>query len=317
MQLAAKVIAKFRATKTEGEIGTKLIHRYTRYGTVLVAALLGYCVAVGIERLNGWGGVTISAPSLVFRLTTVITLTGGTIFLMWLSNHISRRGLCDGIPLIIFSGLVMNVPAEIWRIRDLGRTGALPIGVVTALLAVAVAMVVIIVLTQRARRRVVLDEPGGHVGGKQPRELRLNAAGAIPPIYALSLVATPLMLAGFVGGAPSWYSIGAPFLGWEKLLYFGFSISAMVFFVVSLASRGPAPVVTVNSAGAAVDIKGLSNRLGVIAAVLLTIVCLSPEPLIALYSVPFQMGGMGMLILVWVTLDVIERIRRPAHSPAA
>ncbi|MDH3597100.1 MAG: preprotein translocase subunit SecY, partial [Rhodospirillales bacterium] len=208
MQLLTAVSPQLEALKKEGEAGRKKINQYTRYGTVLLCLFQSYGIAVGLESASG--GAVLD-PGLYFRFSTVVTLTGGTIFLMWLGEQITQRGVGNGISLIIFSGIVANLPTAIASTLELGRTGALPTALILILVVMSVVVIAFIVFMERAQRRVIVQYPKRQVGAKMfggeasHLPLKLNTAGVIPPIFASSLLLMPLTVAGFsASGGPEW-----------------------------------------------------------------------------------------------------------------
>ena len=203
MQLLTAVSPYFIQMKKEGEPGRKKINQYTRYGTVCLAALQGYGIAVGLEGMQGAQGSAVIDPGLFFRATTVITLVGGTMFLMWLGEQITARGVGNGISVIIFSGIVAELPSALVGTLELGRTGALSAAVIIALLLMAVAVITIIVYVERAQRRVVVQYPKRQVGNKMfggdssHLPLKINTAGVIPAIFASALLLLPVTFSNF------------------------------------------------------------------------------------------------------------------------
>ena len=220
MQLLTAVSPYFMAIKKEGEAGQKKINQYTRYGTVFLSTLQGYGIAIGLEGMTGATGSAVLDPGLFFRASTVITLVGGTMFLMWLGEQITARGVGNGISLIIFSGIVANLPSALAGTLELGRTGALAPGVIFVLLVMAVVVITIIVFVERAQRRLMVQYPKRQVGNKMfggqssHLPLKLNTAGVIPMIFASSLLLLPVTVAGFGGGqGPEWLNAISAFLG--------------------------------------------------------------------------------------------------------
>jgi len=190
IQVLTVAIPALGALKKEGESGRRKINQYTRYGTVLLAALQGYGIAAGLEGMVGKHGSAVLDPGLFFRLTTMITLVGGTMFLMWLGEQITQRGIGNGVSLIIFSGIVANLPSAIGRTLELGRTGALSTPEILLISAIVVGLIYIIVKMERAQRRIVIQYPKRQVGTRMyggestHMPLKLNTSGVIPPIFA-------------------------------------------------------------------------------------------------------------------------------------
>ena len=211
MQLMTSVIPSLEALKKEGEQGRKIINQYTRYGTVLLAIVQAYGISVGLEGGNG----IVSDPGLFFRIATVVTLVGGTMFLMWLGEQITARGIGNGISLIIFSGIVAGLPSAISGTLELGRTGALSTTLILAIIILAIVVIALIVFFERAQRRLLIQYPKRQVGNRMFQgdtshlPLKLNTAGVIPPIFASSLLLLPATMAGFSNGTnlPGWASV--------------------------------------------------------------------------------------------------------------
>jgi preprotein translocase subunit SecY len=329
MQLLTAVSPTLEALKKEGEAGRKKINQYTRYGTVVLAAFQAYGIAVGLESATGSAGSAVIDPGMFFRLTTVITLTGGTIFLMWLGEQITQRGVGNGISLIIFAGIVANLPLALAQVLDLGRTGALSTLFIIALLVGAVAVVAFIVFVERAQRRIVVQYPKRQVGNKMfggeasHLPLKLNPSGVIPVIFASSLLLLPATAAGFSGaGGPEWLSWVTVYLGHGQpafmalyaalIIFFAFFYTGIVFNPEDTAENlkkhgGFVPGIRPGKNTAAY-LSFITTRLGTVGALYLTIVALLPEFLQAEYNVPFYFGGTSLLIVVTVTMDTVGQI---------
>ncbi|RMD61154.1 MAG: preprotein translocase subunit SecY [Alphaproteobacteria bacterium] len=329
MQLMTAVSPSLEALKKEGEAGRKKINQYTRYGTVLLAAVQAYGIAVGLENMTGPSGSAVLSPGAFFRMTTVITLTGGTIFLMWLGEQITQRGVGNGISLIIFSGIVANLPRAVASTLELSRTGALSAGFVIFLMIMAVAVITFIVFMERAQRRIVVQYPKRQVGNRMfggestHLPMKLNPAGVIPPIFASSLLLMPLTVAGFSGGAgPEWLTWVTAFLGRGTsgylllyaalIIFFAFFYTSIVFNPADTAENlkkhgGFIPGIR-PGANTAQYLNYVLMRLTTIGAIYLTVVSLLPEILISRFSVPFYFGGTSLLIVVTVTMDTVGQI---------
>jgi preprotein translocase subunit SecY len=210
IQLMTSVIPTLEQLKKEGEQGRKIINQYTRYGTVLLGTVQAYGIAVGLES----GTNIVTDPGWFFRIATVITLVGGTMFLMWLGEQITARGIGNGISLIIFAGIVAALPSAVAGTLELGRTGALSTGLIIAVIIVAIAVIAFIVFIERAQRQLLIQYPKRQVGSRMFQgdtshlPLKLNTAGVIPPIFASSLLLLPATIAGFsnTGDLPGWAS---------------------------------------------------------------------------------------------------------------
>ncbi len=330
MQLLTAVNPKLEALKKEGESGRKKINQYTRYGTVVITALQAYGIAVGLEGVASSVGSAVIDPGYFFRFTTVITLVGGTIFLMWLGEQITARGVGNGISLIIFSGIVANLPSALASTLELGRTGALSAGLIIALVVMAVGVVFFIVFIERSQRRIVVQYPKRQVGGKMfggessHLPLKLNTSGVIPPIFASAILLMPITVMGFSAGqGPGWLSTVAAYLGRGQPAYMAIYIGLIVFFAFFYTAIVFNPVDTADNlkkyGGFVPGIRPGKNtadyldyvltRLTVIGAGYLAVVCLLPEILISRFSVPFYFGGTSLLIVVTVTLDTVAQIQ--------
>ncbi len=330
MQLLTAVSPTLEALKKEGESGRKKINQYTRYGTVLLASVQAYGISVGLEGAQSSTGPVVLESGWYFRATTVITLTGGTIFLMWLGEQITQRGVGNGISLIIFSGIVANLPQALAQTLDLGQRGALPTIVILALLVLSVVVIAFIVFMERAQRRLIVQYPKRQVGNKMfggessHLPLKLNTAGVIPPIFASSLLLMPLTIAGFSGGqGPEWLSWVQAWLGPGQPLYLGVYVAMIVFFAFFYTSVVFNPDDTADNLkkyggfipgirpgkNTAVYLDYVLTRLTVVGAAYLSAVCILPEILRGQFAVPFYFGGTSLLIVVTVTLDTIGQIQ--------
>ncbi len=329
MQLLTAVSPTLEQLKKEGEAGRKRINQYTRYGTVVLAAFQSYGIAVGLEQTTGSTGSAVIDPGWFFRMTTVITLTGGTIFLMWLGEQITQRGVGNGISLIIFSGIVANLPLALASTLELGRTGALSAGLIIVLLVMSVVVIAFIVFVERAQRRLIVQYPKRQVGNKMfggeatHLPLKLNSAGVIPPIFASSLLLMPLTVTSFSGGqGPEWMTTISAFLGHGQPAYLALYIGLIVFFAFFYTSIVFNPADTADNLkkhggfipgirpgkNTADYINYVLTRLTVVGAGYLALVCLLPEILISQYAVPFYFGGTSLLIVVSVTMDTVGQI---------
>jgi preprotein translocase subunit SecY len=329
MQLMTAVSPKLEALKKEGESGRKKINQYTRYGTVLLATVQGYGISVGLEGMSGSIGSAVIDPGYFFRATTVISLVGGTIFLMWLGEQITQRGVGNGISLIIFAGIVANLPSALVSTLELGRTGAISTILIIFLILMSVAVIAFIVFVERAQRRLVVQYPKRQMGNKifggesSHLPLKLNTAGVIPPIFASSILLMPLTIAGFSGGqGPEWLTTMSAMMGRGQPLYMGMYIGMIVFFAFFYTAIVFNPDETADNlkknGGFIPGIRPGKNtadyldhvltRLTVAGAAYLSIVCILPEILISQYAVPFYFGGTSLLIVVSVTMDTVAQI---------
>jgi preprotein translocase subunit SecY len=330
VQLLTAVSPQLEALKKEGESGRKKLNQYTRFGTVALAAVQAYGIAVGLEGLRGGGGSAVVDPGMFFRLVTVITLTGGTIFLMWLGEQITARGVGNGISLIIFAGIVANLPHAVVALLELGRTGAISFATIAFFVVMAGAVIAFIVFMERAQRRILVQYPKRQQGNKMfggeasHLPLKLNTSGVIPPIFASSLLLLPATLASFnaaSGGTGILANITA-YLAHGTPLYMLLYVALIVFFSFFYTAIVFNPVETADNlrkyGGFIPGIRPGKNtsdyldyvltRLTVIGSAYLAVVCILPEFLISQYNVPFYFGGTSLLIVVSVTMDTVAQI---------
>lgn len=330
VQLLTAVLPSFAALKKEGESGRKLLNQYTRYGTVALAIVQAYGISVGLEGLQAGGMSAVADPGAYFRAATVITLVGGTMFLMWLGEQITARGVGNGISLIIFTGIVAELPGALARMLELGRTGALSTGFILALLIMSVAVITFIVFMERAQRRIVVQYPKRQVGNRiyggesSHLPLKLNTAGVIPPIFASSILLLPTTIASFnATGGPAWLTWLTANLAHGQPLYLALYVGAILFFCFFYTAIVFNPEETADNlrkhGGFIPGIRPGKNtadyldhvltRLTVIGAAYIAAVCALPEILISEYSVPFYFGGTSLLIVVNVTIDTVAQIQ--------
>ncbi len=330
IQLMTIASPQLAALKKEGEAGRRKINQYTRYGTVLLAFVQGYGIAVGLEGMSGANGSAVIDPGMPFRLITALTLVSGTMFLMWLGEQITARGIGNGTSLIIFSGIVAGLPSAIGSTLELARTNALPTELVLIILVMIFALIVFIVFMERAQRRLVIQNPKRQVGMKimggenSHLPLKLNMAGVIPPIFASSILLFPLTIASFnQGGGNSILTTIVSYLGHGKPLYIVLFMAIIVFFSFFYTSV----VFNVNDTadnlkkhgGFIAGIRPGKNtadyldyvlkRLTVVGAAYLAIICTVPEVLMANYQLPFYLGGTSLLITVNVLMDFVSQVQ--------
>jgi len=326
IQLLTTVSPHLEQLKKEGEQGRKQINQYTRYGTVVLAALQGYGIAVGLE---GAGNVVVD-PGWFFRITTVITLVGGTVFLMWLGEQITARGVGNGISLIIFAGIVAELPSALVGTLELGRQGALSTTLIIALLVMAAVVIAFIVFMERAQRRLLIQYPKRQIGSRMFQgdashlPLKLNTAGVIPPIFASSLLLLPITVANFsTGQGPEWLASITALLGRGQPLYLIIYVSLIVFFAFFYTAIVFNPKDTAENLKkyggfipgirpgerTAEYIDYVLTRITVVGAGYLALVCIMPEFLISYAAVPFYFGGTSLLIVVSVTMDTVAQIQ--------
>jgi preprotein translocase subunit SecY len=330
IQLMTTVSPTLEQLKKEGEQGRKMINQYTRYLTVVLAAFQAYGIAIGLEGA-GTGSV-VADPGFFFRISTVITLTGGTMFLMWLGEQITQRGIGNGTSLIIMSGIVAQLPTAIASTLELGRQGAISTGLILIVVAMAIAVITFIVFMERAQRRLLIQYPKRQVGNRMFEgqsshlPLKLNTSGVIPPIFASSLLLLPTTLASFAGGqgqSSGWLTEittqlahGRPLfdlLYVALIVFFAFFYTAIVFNPTETADNlkkhgGFIPGIRPGERTAEY-IDYVLSRITVVGAAYLAIVCLFPEMLIAYAAVPFYFGGTSLLIVVSVTMDTVAQVQ--------
>ena len=330
MQLMTTVSPHLEQLKKEGEAGRKKITQYTRYGTVVLAILQGYGITVGLEGMTGPSGSAVIDPGMFFRFTSVVTLTGGTVFLMWLGEQITARGIGNGISLIIFSGIVANLPTAIAGTLELGRTGALSTFFIMLIIVMIIGVITFIVFIERAQRRIVVQYPKRQAGNRMfggessHLPLKLNTAGVIPPIFASSILLLPITVAGFnAGQGPEWMSTITTYLGRGQPLFMLFYASGIAFFCFFYTAVVFNPTETADNlkknGGFVPGIRPGKNtaeyldyvlsRLTAVGALYLVAVCLLPEVLISQYSLPFYFGGTSLLIVIMVTMDTVGQIQ--------
>ena len=325
IQLLTGVSEYFKNLKRQGEIGRKKITQYTRYGTVLLATIQGYGISVGLESSSN----VVIDPGVFFRMTTVITLVAGTIFLMWLGEQITQRGIGNGISLIIFSGIVAEIPRALAATFELGRTGALSVPIILMIFILLLSTVAFIVFIERAIRKILINYPKRQMGTKiyggesSHLPLKINTAGVIPAIFASALLLLPVTFSNFgmsdselFGGLSSLFSQGKPLymlLYASGIIFFSFFYTSIVFNPKDTAENlrkhgGYVPGIRPGER-TAYFIEEILTRLTTIGALYLTLVCLMPEFLISKYPIPFYLGGTSVLIVVVVAMDTVSQIQ--------
>tara|TARA_B100000029_G_scaffold516107_1_gene626923 strand:- start:3915 stop:5216 length:1302 start_codon:yes stop_codon:yes gene_type:complete len=325
IQLLAGVSEPFKNLKKQGEIGRRKITQYTRYGTVLLATIQGYGVSVGLEN----SGTVVINPGLYFKITTVITLVAGTIFLMWLGEQITQRGIGNGISLIIFSGIVAEIPRALATTFELGRTGALSVSVILFIFVLIILTVAFIVFIERAIRKILINYPKRQMGTKiyggesSHLPLKINTAGVIPAIFASALLLLPITFSNFglsesetFIDISSLFSQGKPLymlLYASGIIFFSFFYTSIVFNPTETAENlrkhgGYIPGIRPGEQSA-FYIENILTKLTTMGALYLTLVCLMPEFLISKYPIPFYLGGTSVLIVVVVAMDTVSQIQ--------
>jgi len=331
MQLVGALVPSIEQLRKEGgDSGRRKINQYTRYLTVIIATFQAYGIAVGLQHMTGPGGASaVINPGMGFILSTVITLVGATMFLMWLGEQITSRGIGNGISLIIFAGIVARLPSGIGQMLELGRTGALPAFAIIAMIVGAVAILAFIVFMERAHRKVLVQYPKRQVGLKMTESqssympLKVNSSGVMGPIFASSILALPLTFVGFANAdSPAWMQWIAQNLRHGQPVYiavYGLLIIFFAFFYTSIVFNPAETADNLRKNGGFIPgIRPGKNtadyfdfvltRLTVIGAAYITLVCLLPEALIGQLGMPFYFGGTSLLIVVSVTMDTVAQI---------
>jgi preprotein translocase subunit SecY len=327
VQLMTSVVPSLENLKKEGEAGRKIINQYTRYGTVILGTLQAYGIAAGLESGQG----IVNDPGWFFKLSTVVTLLGGTMFLMWLGEQITSRGIGNGISLIIFAGIAAGLPSALANTMELGRTGALPTALILTVIVVAVGVIALIVFVERAQRRLLIQYPKRQVGNRMFQgdtshlPLKLNTSGVIPAIFASSLLLLPATAAGFMDTSrmPEWGTAVIASLGHGQplfMLLYALLIGFFAFFYTAIVFNPKDTADNLKKHGGFIPgirpgertaeyIDYVLTRITVIGAIYLVFVCVLPEFLIARTGVPLALGGTSLLIVVSVTLDTVAQIQ--------
>ena len=325
VQLLTGTSDYFKNLKEQGEIGRKKITQITRYGTVLIATLQGYGVAVGLENA---GGLVLS-PGVYFKLMTTISLVAGTTFLMWLGEQITSRGIGNGISLIIFSGIVAEIPRALASTFELGRTGALSPIMIISIFILIIATVMFIVFMERAMRKILVNYPKRQMGNKiyggesSYLPLKINTAGVIPAIFASALLLLPITFSNFGASDSEFFINFSSLFSQGKPLYmllYAFGIIFFAFFYTSIVFNPKETAENLRKYGGYIPgirpgdrtadyIENILTKLTTIGACYLTLVCLMPEFLIAKYPIPFYLGGTSVLIVVVVAMDTVTQVQ--------
>jgi preprotein translocase subunit SecY len=329
IQLMSAAVPSLEALKKEGESGRKKLNQYTRYLTVFIAMFQAYGIAVGLEGMRGSFGPAVIDPGWFFRISSVITLVGGTMFLMWLGEQITARGIGNGTSLIIMSGIIANLPGSFFSVLELARTGALSPLFLLIFFVIAIGTIFVVVFFERAQRRIPVQYPKRQVGNRMfggdstHIPLKLNTSGVIPPIFASSILLIPATVAGFAQNMPPWVQwISGQLAHGQPLymvfyagliLFFSFFYTAVVFNPEETAENlkkygGFVPGIRPGAATAQY-FDTILTRLTVIGGLYLVVICLLPEILISDYGLPFYFGGTSILIVVSVTMDTITQVQ--------
>jgi preprotein translocase subunit SecY len=331
VQLMTAAIPSWEQLKKEGEAGRKKLNQYTRYLTLVIAIFQAWGIAVGLESIRGAAGPAVADPGWFFRISAIITLVGGTMFLMWIGEQITARGIGNGISLIIFAGIVANLPSALVATLELGRTGALSTFFIIFFLFAALGVIAVVVFFERAQRRVPVQYPKRQVGNRMfggeatHLPLKLNTAGVIPPIFASSLLLLPATFANFSQdrGADTWLTWVANALAHGQPLYMALYMGLIAFFAFFYTAVVFNPTETADNLkkyggfipgirpgqSTAEYLDRVLTRLTAVGAIYLCLVCIIPEILIANYGVPFYFGGTSLLIIVSVTMDTVAQVQ--------
>ena len=331
MQLLSVVHPKLEQLKKEGEQGRRKINQYTRYGTVLLASFQAIGVAIALETQQAGGGTVVIDPGIGFRVTAAVTLVTGTMFLMWLGEQVTERGIGNGISMIIFAGIVAGLPSAIGGTLELARTGELHMLMVVLLLTIALAVTAFVVFMERGQRRITVNYAKRQVGRKMYAgqsshlPLKVNMAGVIPPIFASSIILFPATLGGWFGSAEgmSWLKDIAQTLSPGQPLYvllYAMAIVFFCFFYTALVFNPRDTADNLKRSGAFIPgirpgeqtaryIDGVMTRLTLVGAIYITGVCLLPEFMILNWNVPFYFGGTSLLIVVVVIMDFMSQVQ--------
>ncbi|CAM8659694.1 SecY Preprotein translocase subunit SecY [Burkholderiales bacterium] len=329
MQLASVISPTLEALKKEGESGRKKITQYTRYGTVVLALVQAIGISVALESQAG----LVIDPGFMFRFTTVVSLVTGTMFLMWLGEQITERGLGNGISIIIFAGIVAGLPSALGGLFELVRTGSMSALALIFIVLLVVAVTAFVVFVERGQRRIIVNYAKRQVGNKiyqgqsSHLPLKLNMAGVIPPIFASSIILFPATLSSWFGSNPesplSFLSDLAASLSPGQPLYIGLYAAAIIFFCffyTALVFNSKETADNLKKSGALIPgirpgdqtaryIDKILMRLTLVGAIYITLVCLLPEFMVLKWNVPFYFGGTSLLIIVVVSMDFFAQVQ--------
>ena len=330
MTLMQSSIPYLKALKEQGTKGRRQIIQYSRYLTVLISALQGYGVAVGLESMQTAYGNIVIDPGIFFKITTVITLVGGTVFLMWLGEQITSRGVGNGISLIITAGIIANLPNAVVSTLQLGRTGELSVALILAIIILVFGLIIFIVFVEKAQRRLLVQYPKRQVGNKiyggqsSHLPLKINTSGVIPVIFASSILLLPNTMSAFgAGSSNEIYLMISSYLGRGQPLYlmlYAFMIIFFAFFYTGIVFNPDEQAENLRKYGGfipgirpgentSIYIDYVLTRLTTVGAIYLTLVALLPEFLLSKTSIPFYLGGTSLLIVVVVMIDFINQVQ--------
>ncbi len=325
MQLATHAVPHLEQLKKDGDAGRRKIAQYTRYGTLILAIFQALAMAVALQGQQG----LVLNPGVMFQVTTVVTLVSGTMFLMWLGEQITERGLGNGISLIIFAGIAAGLPSAIGSTLELARTGAFSIPLVLLLFFGAIGITALVVFVERGQRKILVNYAKRQVGNKvyggqsSHLPLKVNMAGVIPPIFASSIILFPATLAGMSAGGMTWLKDLSDMLSPGQPIYVMLYAAAIIFFCffyTALVFNPKETAENLKKSGAflpgirpgeqtAKYVEKIMLRLTLVGAVYVTLVCLLPEFLVVKWNVPFYFGGTSLLIMVVVTMDFMAQVQ--------
>jgi preprotein translocase subunit SecY len=330
MQLMTVAFAELAALKKDGESGRQKISQYTKYLTVVLALFQGYGIAVGAEYLSSELGSVVTSPGLAFRITAMISLMGGTMFVMWVGDQISGRGIGNGSSIIIFCGIVSELPTAVSTFFELGKVGSISTLMILFIIFMAMLLVVMIIFMEKGQRKVMVQYPKRQVGNKIYKAdsmhlpLRINTAGVIPPIFANAILSFPLTIAGFAGDKAGGLSeFITTYLSRGKLSYILLNVFLIAFFSYFYSSivfnseetadslRKNGGVILSRRPGkhTAEGFDYIISRLTVIGIMYISFVCILPDWLCSEYHVPFYLGGTSLMIVINVVIDLFTQIQ--------
>jgi preprotein translocase subunit SecY len=336
MQLMTVVIPTMEQMKKEGESGRRKISQFTRYGTVVLATIQAIGISIALQNQTAGGLSVVLNPGMGFIFITTITLVTGTIFLMWLGEQVTERGIGNGISMIIFAGIVSGLPKAVGSTLELARTGEMNGGFIILLFLLSISVTALVVFVERGQRRILINYPKRQQGRKLYAgqssflPLKLNMAGVIPPIFASSIILFPATIAGWFSNTEglSWLQDVATKLSPGQPIYVMFYATAIIFFCffyTALVFNSKETAENLKKSGAflpgirpglqtSVYIDKVMTRLTLIGAFYITLVCLLPEFLIVYWNVPFYFGGTSLLIIVVVVMDFISQLQTHVMS---
>lgn len=332
IQLMTSVSPHLEALKKEGEVGKRKLNQYTRYLTVLLASIQAFGIAVGLEKIVGQSGMhAVVHSGLLFKISTIITLTGGTLFIVWLGEQITSRGIGNGTSLIIYSGIIANLPQALINTLELGRQGALRPYIILSIFALIAGVITYIVFMEKAQRRILIQYPKQQMAVNRPASgqtshlpLKLNSAGVIPPIFASSLLLLPATLVGFsavsgdsiLGTISRIFSHGHPvFISVyiALIVFFAFFYTAIVFNPAETSEnlrKSGAFIAGIRPGKSTADyLDYVLTRLTAVGAIYLASICVIPELILSRVQLPFYFGGTSLLIVVSVTIETISQVQ--------